>query len=229
MSKKFIVLDVEGMSSYKPYNIGYVVTNKKGEIFAERSYALPNSIWENLENCFAAREMTHKNIQEILADYGTGDARKYDYISDVDMITQLEKDVKDFNVKRIWAYNCTFDENAINRLFNRNGRPLLEIEWCDIWSAILYTKLLCKKYIDFCYDNNFLTDKGNIKTSAEVVYRYLTKNTEFEEEHTGLADVHIERQILMKAFKTKKKMVKKHPTPAWKVLKEFAKSIYPDI
>ena len=31
--------------------------------------------------------------------------------------------------------------------------------------------------------------------TAEVIYRYLTQNLDFEEEHTGLEDVRIERKI----------------------------------
>ena len=37
-------------------------------------------------------------------------------------------------------------------------------------------------------------------TNAETVYKYLTKNADFEEEHTGLADVHIELEILCKCL-----------------------------
>ena len=75
-----IVLDVEGMSNAKPYNIGYIIGDRKGNIIQQRSYALPNNFWENLQNCLPAREMTHKNLQEILADFGAGDERKYNYI-----------------------------------------------------------------------------------------------------------------------------------------------------
>lgn len=37
-------------------------------------------------------------------------------------------------------------------------------------------------------------------TNAETVYKYLTKNADFEEEHTGLADVRIELEILCKCL-----------------------------
>ena len=45
-----IVLDVEGMSNAKPYNIGYIIGDRKGNIIQQRSYALPNNFWENLQN-----------------------------------------------------------------------------------------------------------------------------------------------------------------------------------
>ena len=42
-------------------------------------------------------------------------------------------------------------------------------------------------------------------TNAECAYRYITKNYEFEEQHTGLADVEIECQILAKCIAQKQK------------------------
>ena len=71
MSKNIIVLDVEGMSGKRPYNIGFLVADLKGHIYEEYSFAIMPAIWENLETAIktvqiAPKEMTHKNIQEIL-------------------------------------------------------------------------------------------------------------------------------------------------------------------
>ena len=35
--KKFIVLDIEGMSNCRPYNVGYIVGDKKGNIYLDTS------------------------------------------------------------------------------------------------------------------------------------------------------------------------------------------------
>ena len=61
MTKKFIVLDVEGMSNKRPYNIGYIVADRYGSIYKKRSVAILSAIIENLNNCEQAKEMTHKN------------------------------------------------------------------------------------------------------------------------------------------------------------------------
>ena len=65
-----------------------------------------------------------------------------------------------------------------------------------------------------------MTEKGNIQTKAEVVYRYLTGNVEFVEEHTGLADVMVEKEILVSAYKTRKKIHGEVVVP-WKRLRDF--------
>ena len=80
---------------------------------------------------------------------------------------------------------------------------------------------MSKSYIEFCKGHGFMTEKGNVQTKAEVVYKYLTNNLDFEEEHTGLADVLIEYRILLTALKAHKKIDWK-PCPAWKLLKTYA-------
>jgi hypothetical protein len=50
-------------------------------------------------------------------------------------------------------------------------------------------------YDTFCYENNFVTKRGCKRYTAEILYRFLTNDLEFEEEHTGLEDVLIEKEI----------------------------------
>ena len=63
-----------------------------------------------------------------------------------------------------------------------------------------------RNYVKFCDDNEFLSEKGHRKSSAEIVYRYITKNLEFEEAHTALADTEIEAAILVACLKRHKKL-----------------------
>ena len=71
IGKPFVVLDVEGnVLLVRPYNIGYIIADRYGNKFLEKSFAVLPCIWENLQNCMQAKEMTHNNIQEILQDIG---------------------------------------------------------------------------------------------------------------------------------------------------------------
>lgn len=214
MSKNIIVLDVEGMSGKRPYNIGFLVADFKGHIYEEYSFAIMPAIWENLETAIKTvqivpKKMTHKNIQEILQNN-----TKYQWATIEDFVTKINEVIAKYNVKEIWAYNCNFDKTAVSKLCDLN------IVWLDIWSAIVMTKCLTKKYVKFCRKHGFITEKGNCKTSAEVVYAYLTNDEDFEEEHTGLSDCHIEYEILLMAKKTKKK-IDGTLTQPWKLVKQF--------
>lgn len=218
--KKFIVLDVEGMSTEKPYNIGYIVADKHGEIYTKRSIALPSVMWNNLKNCFHAEKMTHRNIEEILTDFENPNF-KYKYKTIDRFYNDLLKDIAEYNIKTIWAYNVSFDKNALKRL-NEEKFSMLNVEFADIWTAITYTTLMSKKYINWCKKNNKFTPKGYINTKAETVYQYLKGITDFEEEHTGLADTLIEYDILLYAMKSKKKIHKEVCQP-WRVIDNFIK------
>ena len=59
-----------------------------------------------------------------------------------------------------------------------------------------------QKYGEFCYNNDFLTKRGKRRYTAEILYRFLTNNLDFVEEHTGLEDAEIEAQILMDCLKS---------------------------
>ena len=68
--------------------------------------------------------------------------------------------------------------------------------------------MFCKSrnYLRYCAKRHFLTDSGNPKSSAEIVYRYLSSNDDFIEEHTALSDCEIEADILLAAIARKKRL-----------------------
>jgi hypothetical protein len=73
-----------------------------------------------------------------------------------------------------------------------------------------------KTFIKEALKNNWLSESGNIKTSAEIGYRYMTNNTEFEENHTGLEDVEIECKIMALCIRQHKKMNRNISRMCWR-------------
>lgn len=219
--RPFMVLDVEGMSSCRPYNIGYIIADKYGNKFLEKSFAVLPCIWENLQNCLQAEKMTHNNIQSILQDIENPD-KKYAYTSIEEVKKMILRDVTSYKVNEIWAYGCSFDKGSLSRLFAEDFEILNNIvAFYDIIPAIVHTMLLNKDYVKFCNKNGFITAKGNVMTKAEVVYRYLTGDLSFIEDHTGLNDCRIEYEILLTAINSGKQIDRGLKTPAWRVFKKF--------
>ena len=64
-----------------------------------------------------------------------------------------------------------------------------------------------KSYIKFCTENNFLV-RGRPRATAEILYKYITQDLDFVEDHTGLEDVFIENEIFAKCMRQHKKMRK---------------------
>lgn len=55
-------------------------------------------------------------------------------------------------------------------------------------------------YRKFCEENGYKTKNGQYRKTAEILYQFISGNHDFEEEHTGLADVMIEKKFLPIVF-----------------------------
>lgn len=95
------------------------------------------------------------------------------------------------------------DENEIFR-FRGGVYPLF-----DIWALACEYIMDSDEYRDFAWDEGLLTDSGKYyKTSAEVAYRFISRNRDFEEAHTALDDAEIESEILASIIRKDKKKLK---------------------
>ena len=56
-------------------------------------------------------------------------------------------------------------------------------------------------YKNFCYENDYLTKKGQNRYTAEILYRFIKGQNDFEEVHKGLDDVMIEKEIFCECVK----------------------------
>ena len=95
------------------------------------------------------------------------------------------------------------DENEIFR-FRGGVYPLF-----DIWALACEDIMDSDEYRDFAWEEGLLTDSGKYyKTSAEVAYRFISRNRDFEEAHTALDDAEIESEILASIIRKDKKKLK---------------------
>lgn len=95
------------------------------------------------------------------------------------------------------------DENEIFR-FRGSVYPLF-----DIWALACEHIMDSDEYRDYAMDEGWVTDSGKYyKTSAEVAYRFISHNRDFEEAHTALDDAEIESEILASIIRKDKKKLK---------------------
>ena len=194
-----IVLDTETISLEKPfvYDLGYVIVNDNGDIIAKKSYVI-SQVWNNKELFATAYYADKKPLYyaRLKSGYskkvGWGHAMRY-----------LANDIKKYGITEIYAYNSKFDSRALNFMCAWykvvNGLGGIEIQ--DIMNFI---KPITKSqdFVNFCESNGYMTNHKTPQPQkkAETLYRYLTNNVDYEEEHTGLEDSLIELQILMAAL-----------------------------
>lgn len=194
-----LILDTETISLDKPfvYDLGYTIADADGNIIAKKSYVI-TQIWNNKElfatSYYAAKKPLY--ISRLKSKYSKkvswGNAMRY-----------LANDIKKYGVTEIFAYNSKFDSRALNFMCAWykvvNGLGAFKIK--DIMKYIAPITDT-EDYKNFCESNGYMTAHKipQCQKKAETLYRYLTKNVDFTEEHTGLEDSLIELEILMVAL-----------------------------
>lgn len=188
------------------YDLGMVVTDRKGKIYAKYSFI----IYEVLYGMHHLMKTAYylKKLQRYYEDINIG-KRKVVTFALAKKITHAL--IEKYNITAIIAYNARCDYSALN-----NTATLLEKKksyffpynipiWCTFTMATqLYKNRPC--YIDFCKENNYLCKNGTPKLTAEILYRFISRDNSFIESHTGLEDVMIEKEILMHIIRQHKKI-----------------------
>ena len=129
---------------------------------------------------------------------------------------RVHKLFKDEGITVVCAHNARFDINALNNTVRdaTNGKVRYFFPYgVEVWDTLKMAQQILKNmptYRKFCEDNGFMTNHAvpRPRYTAEVIYRFITKDTGFEEAHTGLRDVEIEAQILAYFIRQHKKMDK---------------------
>lgn len=177
------------------YDVGYQIFSLKNGLLCERSFV-------NADVFLDAQLMSSAYFKDKIPQY-------WDDISNgkrtlarwATIKKQLRTDCFKYNVKIACAHNAAFDNRALNTtqryLTTSKNRYFLPfgIKW---WDTLKMARNTLKNNDDFgmfCYDNDYLTKRGCRRYTAEIIFRWLTQNNDFEESHTGLEDVKIEKMI----------------------------------
>ena len=120
---------------------------------------------------------------------------------------------KKYNVKAIIAHNARFDYRSTNytlRYVTKSKSRYFLPYGIPMWDTLKMAQdTICKQktYIKFCQDNGYMV-RGRVRATAEILYRYIKNDNDFIEDHTGLEDVLIEKEIFAKCIAQHKKMRK---------------------
>lgn len=207
-----IMIDTEtanGLNDPLFYDVGWQVIDSHGRCYKSRSF-INRDIFEKEAELMKSAYYA-KKIPQYYEDLRTG---KRVMASLYEIRQALADDVAEFGCKFICAHNAYFDYRSLNgtqryitkskyRYFVPYG-----LEWWD--TMRMATSVICQMptYIKFCKENGYMVSENKPKRTAEVLYRFITKDTTFVEEHKGLEDVDIERQILAYCKRQHKPMKK---------------------
>lgn len=216
----YLVTDIETanfVDDALAYDVGIAIADRKGTIYEKFSFACAE-IFNDTDL------MTSAYYAEKIPTYHAEIAEGSRKLANLYEIRKTIFDLcSKYEVKAILAYNAYFDNSGLNRTqryvtkskyrwFFPYGIPV----HC-IWHMACQVICTQKRYYDFCVENGYVSKAGNIHTSAEVVYRFLTNNTDFTEEHKGLDDVLIETEIFAKCIAKKKAMNRNINRACWRI------------
>lgn len=208
----FIVFDTEtanGLDDPIVYDIGGAVVDKKGNVYETFSFVIFEVFCEMkdlMQSAYYANKipMYEKQItngERKIVRYST--AKKY--------INEL---AKKYNIKAMVAHNARFDYRSTTK--TQRYLTKSKYRWfipygVELWDTMkMANDTICKQihYKEFCYSNGYLTKNGRVRKTAEILYRYISGEHDFIEEHTGLADVMIEKEIFAHCIRQHKPMRK---------------------
>lgn len=195
---KYIVIDTETTNSIDDpltYDIGFAVVDENGKVYETYSYVVADIF---LDKDLMASAYFIDKVPQYWVDIKNGTRELKTFFN----IRKKFKEVCEKN--HIWcvlAHNAKFDYRALNltaRFLTGSKVKYFFPYGIEIWDTLKMSKEVLKEidaYGEFCYLNNFLTKNLCKRYTAEIIYRFLINDLTFEEEHTGLADVLIEKEI----------------------------------
>lgn len=191
------------------YDFGFSVVDTKGNVYEEYSFINTDIFFEKeLMNSAYYKNKVPKYWKDIKAGRRKLANTYTIHKTFIDCINKYE-------CKWITAHNTRFDYavvNATQRWTSKSKYRYFIPKDVEIWDTMKMARDVILKmptYRTFCEKHDLLTKNGRLSASAENLYRFITKNPNFVESHTGLEDVQIERQILWYCLRQHKKMRKK--------------------
>ena len=115
--------------------------------------------------------------------------------------------MRKYNATEVVAHNCRFDYKSSNttlRYMTKSAERFFFPYKTVFLDTLKMSREIFKNdtdYIKFCNDNNYLTKRGQLRFTAEIIYRFLINDNSFVENHTGHEDTEIEKVIFAECLR----------------------------
>lgn len=204
--KRIAVVDTETLGVDKPlvYDFAVTITDKKGNIYAQKNWIV-KEVFEQKDKMQSAYYACKLPKYDKMIEEGAAIVMPWNEIK-----AEFNQMLEEYDVKVLSAYNLGFDKRALtytNKCMGNTGKFLgRPVELWDIWGIATQTIMQHKTFHKIALSENWYTEKGNVLSNAEVAYRYITNELDFEESHTALHDTEIETEILVRCLRQNKKL-----------------------
>lgn len=185
------------------YDLGLMVIDENGKVYDQISlvnedvfFGMPQSMQEAYFS---------DKIPQYLEDMRKS---KRKIVNSWQMYKIFTEMCQKYEVVAVVAHNAFFDVKVLNATMRYQTKS--RVRWFLPWGTeIIDTLKLARntfgkdpQYVQWCKDNGYMTkhETPRPRFTAEVLYRYITGDNSYEESHTGLEDVTIEKEIFLKCM-----------------------------
>lgn len=199
--------EADNLDKSVPYNVGGAIVDRQGNVYATFS-VLDDSIFfgrmDLMETCYFAdkRPLYLDGLED-----GTFTLVRnaWDIRDIINTLYHL------YHFRAVIAHNMRFDYRACKNAMQFVGAESARMfpYDADVWDTLAMARSIYgknKTYKRYCQQNGYMTKNNQLRYTAEILYRYLTNDEGFEEEHTALSDVLIEKEIFAACNRAHKKM-----------------------
>lgn len=206
----YLLLDTETANTINCpicYNIAWAIIDGHGNVYSSGNY-INRDVFYGMSELMASAYYAHK-IPEYEAQIASGEiivASWYEIREAFRAVCEL------FSVKAIIAHNMRFDYRSCTttqRYETASKYRYFFPKGVELWDTMKMAQdVIVPKasYRRFCEENGYICKNGQLRKTAEILYRYITQDEDFEEEHKAMEDVDIECQIFWYCLRQHKKM-----------------------
>lgn len=198
MTEKCLMLDTETTNTIDDpfyYDLGFAVIDTSGHIYESGSFVNADIF---LDEELMATAYFKDKIPQYWKEIKEGKRALKRHTNIKKAVREV---MKKWEIKYIVAHNARFDYRATNytqRLLTSSKYRYFFPYGTKVLDTLTMSRQILKdseSYRNFCTKNGYVLQNGSPRFTAEVIYRWLTNDTDFEESHTGLEDVMIEAKI----------------------------------
>ena len=201
----YIILDTETTNDIEcplVYDLGFAVIDETGKVYASYSYV-------NADIFCDSELMKSAYFVDKIESYWNDIHNGTRILKSFNSIERIFRRVcADWGVNTFVAHNARFDYLALQttkRYITTSKRRFFFPYGAKFVDTLKLSREVLGKnddYRNFCVTYDFVTKRNENRYTAEVIYRFLTNCNDFEEEHTGLADCMIEKEIFRYCLET---------------------------
>ena len=210
---KYLLIDTEtanGLDDPLCYNFAGAVIDRYGNVYETGNFINADVFFDKPELMQTAYYAS--KIPEYLEQVKRGEIQIKSWFEIKNWVWTI---CAKYGIKAVIAHNARFDYRSCTKtqrfetcskyryFFPRN---------VEIWDTLSMAKDVLNQmptYLKWCTENGLVKKNGEPRHTAEVIYRFIMKDTEFEEEHKAMEDVAIECEIFWYLTRQHKPMKRK--------------------